>query len=133
MSKKVYNKLVRSEIPEIIKSEGRECLIAKLNLNDNKDEIIHLLKEKLVEEANEVLSAKNNSELLEEVGDLQTVLAELRQVALNWRDIETVMEAKNIQKGRFSQIVDANGKPVSRGHAGESQYIKLISVEDNEG
>ena len=78
MSRKLYNKLVRSEIPTIIRESGRECIYGVLTVKDNKDEIIKLLKEKLVEEANEVLEAIHRGDILEEMGDLYSVYYELK-------------------------------------------------------
>lgn len=63
---KVYDKLVRDKIPEIIKADGKSCkaLIAP------KDEMGHLLEKKLKEEVGEYLEDKN----LEELADIMEVL-----------------------------------------------------------
>ncbi|MDR3597730.1 nucleoside triphosphate pyrophosphohydrolase [Clostridium sp.] len=63
---KVYNKLVRDKIPEIIKADGRECGIEVVV----KEEKYKLLEDKLQEEVNEFLEDKN----LEELADVMEVL-----------------------------------------------------------
>ena len=133
MGKKVYNKLVRSEIPEIIKSEGRSCTYVELDSQKDKDHIIHLLKEKLIEEAHEVMEAKNKGQIIEELGDLHSVWVELRDIlGIGWTgEIGDVMKTKTIQKGDFRISRDQNGNIVnSNGRSHSASYIKLISVDD---
>lgn len=60
---RVYNKLVRDKIPEIIKADGKEC---KTHILSN-DEYIAVLEAKLNEEVAEYQADKN----LEEMADLQ--------------------------------------------------------------
>jgi predicted house-cleaning noncanonical NTP pyrophosphatase (MazG superfamily) len=132
VSRKLYNKLVRSEIPTIIRESGRECIYGVLTVKDNKDEIIKLLKEKLVEEANEVLEAIHRGDILEEMGDLYSVYYELKYLMEAGRDIDTIIDAKAIQKGRFCVLTDDNGKPVEKCNSGTPTYYKLIAVDDNE-
>ena len=135
MGKKVYNKLVRSEIPEIIKSEGRSCTYVELDEKQDRDHIIQLLKEKLIEEANEVMEANNKGNLIEELGDLNAVYRELISILnFNWSGhVGDVQKAKDIQKGRFAVGVDKNGKRVDEGARYDSlRYIKLISVDDGQ-
>ena len=63
---KIYNKLVRDKIPEIIKADGRECEVEVVG----QEEKYKLLEAKLQEEVNEFLEAKN----LEELADVMEVL-----------------------------------------------------------
>ena len=63
---KVYNKLVRDKIPEIIKADGKECKTRILS----KDEYIAALETKLNEEVAEYQEDKN----LEEMADVLEVL-----------------------------------------------------------
>lgn len=63
---KIYNKLVRDKIPEIIKASGK-------NFNIHiaaKEEYTKLLEEKLQEEVNEYIEDKN----LEELADILEVV-----------------------------------------------------------
>ncbi len=80
--KKVYNKLVRDRIPEIIKKNGDKCKVRKLNQKEFKIEAL----KKVVEEANEILGAKDSKdEMIKELADLQEI-------------IETVMDSHRISK-----------------------------------
>lgn len=63
---KVYNKLVRDRIPEIIKESGKECEIEIVNGIEKQE----LLEKKLLEEVNEYMEDKN----LEELADVMEVL-----------------------------------------------------------
>lgn len=63
---KIYNKLVRDKIPEIIKSSGKQFKI-RISL---KEEHAELLEKKLEEEVNEYIEDKN----LEELADIMEVL-----------------------------------------------------------
>ena len=63
---KVYDKLVRDRIPEIIEASGNKCAVEVVS-----DEIaLEYLYKKLGEEVNELLSDKN----LDEIADVMEVL-----------------------------------------------------------
>ncbi|MDV4151758.1 nucleoside triphosphate pyrophosphohydrolase [Clostridium sp. AL.422] len=63
---KLYNKLVRDRIPDIIKESGKECEIEIVKGVDKQG----LLEKKLLEEVNEYMEDKN----LEELADVMEVL-----------------------------------------------------------
>lgn len=63
---KIYNKLVRDKIPEIIRADGKEC---EVRIVEGKEKY-ELLEKKLMEEVNEFLEDKN----LEELADVMEVL-----------------------------------------------------------
>ena len=63
---KIYNKLVRDKIPEVIEADGKKC---DIHIAD-KEEYGKLLEEKLKEEVDEYMEAKN----LEELADVMEVL-----------------------------------------------------------
>lgn len=69
---KIYNKLVRDRIPEIIQAEGRECAVETMNEAD----YVQALLEKVVEEAQEIASAPDD-QLAIEIADLYEVLDSL--------------------------------------------------------
>ncbi len=54
-----YNKLIRDNIPEIIKNNGKECTIEVLN----NEKYIYYLEEKLKEEMAEYFESKDVEEL----------------------------------------------------------------------
>lgn len=84
---KIYNKLVRDKIPEVIKADGKECetRIAP------KEERLELLEKKLLEEVNEFMEDKN----LEELADVMEVLYGL---AANMGYSEEELNKKRIEK-----------------------------------
>ncbi|HAG04392.1 MAG TPA: hypothetical protein DCG28_03025 [Lachnospiraceae bacterium] len=57
-----YNKLIRDNIPEIIKNNGKECTIEVLN----NEKYIYYLEEKLKEEMAEYFESKDVEELKEQ-------------------------------------------------------------------
>ncbi|GAA0774291.1 nucleoside triphosphate pyrophosphohydrolase [Clostridium subterminale] len=63
---KVYNKLVRDKIPQVIAEDGNQCDIEIAS----KEDMTSLLEDKLKEEVNEYLKDKN----LEELADIMEVL-----------------------------------------------------------
>lgn len=63
---KIYNKLVRDKIPEIINLDGKTCEIDIVNGLEKQK----LLEKKLLEEINEYIEDKN----LEELADIMEVL-----------------------------------------------------------
>lgn len=59
MTHKTYNKLVRDKIPDIIAADGRQYATEIMS----DEEYLAALKQKLVEEAQEVLEAESGSDL----------------------------------------------------------------------
>lgn len=97
---KIYNKLVRDKIPEIIENDGETPVVRVLNDNEYKKE----LEKKLKEEYEEVLLAKDKKERLEELADMLEVI---RMIALlEDEDIQSViniMDKKRKKRGGFTK------------------------------
>lgn len=85
---KVYNKLVRDKIPEIIVGNGGEPFTRILDEDEYKVE----LETKLMEEYNEVLLA-TSEERVEELADMLEVITALAK--LEGKSLEDVIEVKN--------------------------------------
>lgn len=85
---KVYNKLVRDKIPEIIVGNGGEPFTRILDEDEYKVE----LETKLMEEYNEVLLA-TGEERVEELADMLEVISSLAK--LEGKSLEDVIEVKN--------------------------------------
>ncbi|MBI2268569.1 MAG: nucleoside triphosphate pyrophosphohydrolase [Candidatus Blackburnbacteria bacterium] len=100
MNRKTYNKLIRDRIPEIIKKNNAVPKVSELN----DDQFKIALKEKLVEEAKELLEAKTDEEILNELSD---VLQLLESIALNNNttivEVEKQKEKKKIERGGFER------------------------------
>lgn len=93
---KVYNKLIRDKIPEIIEAEGKNYEIRTLG----EEEFGDFLREKLVEEVREYLESKNP----EELADIFEVLFTLvKNHNLTIEEIEKVREKKLKERGGFDK------------------------------
>ncbi len=127
------NKMLRNKVPSLTVKEGGKLYYKVL---DGKERISSLRK-KLVEEANEVLMASNDNEILEEVGDvLDVVDALIKAVKLNKKDITISRKAKRKYRGSFSKAIyadyvrmpiDANAPWIKKyPEIDESQITKII-------
>lgn len=94
-------KLVRDKIPEFATYASYRQL--------EPDEREDALKNKIVEEANEVKSAPNDQNLLEELADVYTVLeAFLDFKNISKEDLLKQVEAKKAEKGGFTKFLLMN-------------------------
>ena len=101
----MYNKLVRDNIPEIIKSNGEEPITRILSEEEYKKE----LEKKLNEEYQEVLNASGD-ERIEELADMLEVmisLAGLENKELN--DIIDAAHVKKLKRGGFEKRIFLEG------------------------
>lgn len=96
---KIYNKLVRDKIPEIIKSNGAKTI----NIRILKDkEYLDSLNTKLVEELNEYLSSGE----IEELADLEEVLrAILDAKNTTYSEFEKIRQNKVNKRGAFKDKI----------------------------
>ena len=96
-----YGKLVRDNIPEIIRQNGEEPIIRVLSSDDYKKE----LEKKLFEEYKEVLEAQGD-ERIEELADLLEVIIALGKIeGKTFEDIIKTCEAKRNKRGAFDQMI----------------------------
>ena len=101
MEKFFYKKLVRDNIPEIIRMNGDVC--ETIILNDVEFEIE--LRKKMVEESNEVLNSPKEK-LIDELADVLELiksLADANQLAM--KDIENEMNLKREKRGGFDKKI----------------------------
>jgi predicted house-cleaning noncanonical NTP pyrophosphatase (MazG superfamily) len=95
---KVYNKLVRDKIPEIIINSGKSCVVQRARV----EEMYELLKAKLREEVKEFLEEKN----LEELADIMEVLFGLaNNLGYSEEDLIRKREEKKEERGGFIEGV----------------------------
>jgi predicted house-cleaning noncanonical NTP pyrophosphatase (MazG superfamily) len=95
-------KLVRDLVPEIIRSAGGDPCVRPAR----PPEHILLLKRKLVEEAQEVLSASDRAGVLEELADVWEVCQSLAAaLELSVADIERVRAEKRRTRGGFERAL----------------------------
>lgn len=105
---KVYNKLVRDKIPEIIAKDNRKPITTILN---NKDYLIELNR-KIQEEVQEYLESNN----IEELADIVEV-------------IYGILDAKNVSIKEFENI--RKSKVQKRGAFKEKIFLEKV-IEDGE-
>lgn len=98
---RVYNKLVRDKIPNIIEEKGETPVIKVLNENDYKKE----LEKKLYEEYKEVIEASGD-ERIEELADMLEVIRTLASLEnKNLNDIIDIADKKNKKRGAFDEKI----------------------------
>ncbi|MBR3153075.1 MAG: nucleoside triphosphate pyrophosphohydrolase [Clostridia bacterium] len=115
---KVFNKLVRDNIPYIISSNGEESVTRVLEDEEYKKE----LYKKLLEEANEVISSKGSDETIEELADVLEILSAIAK--LNGKKLDDVVEVakqKKLKRGGFEKRLFL-----------EKTYKKIKGVDPNE-
>ena len=91
---KVYNKLVRDKIPQIIKANGEEPITRSLNSDEYKKELYRKLKEEVAE----FLEDEN----IEELADiLEVIHGILNSRQTSFEDLEKIRQAKREKRGGF--------------------------------
>ena len=97
------NKLVRDNIPEIVKAEGRTIKYREIQ----GKELIIALATKLIEESQEVLDAVHSGDgtnLIEELGDLMDVYnAFLHESNITQSRVRGIALYKTLDKGGFEK------------------------------
>lgn len=86
---KIYNKLVRDKISEIIEKDGEKPFVRILDDEEYKKE----LKKKLCEEAQELALAENNNELIE------------KTFGLDKEEILKIKENRKQKRGGFEKKI----------------------------
>lgn len=98
MGTKVYNKLVRDRIPEIIEADGNICATEVLTA----ERYLEMLDAKLDEE----LTEYQESKFLEELADLLEVMwAVVQARGWTWDLLEQVRREKATQRGGFEKKI----------------------------
>jgi predicted house-cleaning noncanonical NTP pyrophosphatase (MazG superfamily) len=94
---KIYNKLVRDKIPEIIAADGARAVTRIL---DDKEYLQELIR-KLGEEYDEFKEVVN----VEELADLQEVILALADVIASREELEAVRAQKATKRGVFKDKI----------------------------
>ncbi len=96
--KKIYHKLVRDRIPEIIEASGSSCTTEILE----GERYLQMLHVKLQEELNEYLQNGDAEELADL---LEVVMATAQAKGLSWQQLEAIREAKKAARGGFEKRI----------------------------
>ncbi len=100
--RKLYNKLVRDNIPAIIRQHGDTCQTEIMT----ESEFQLALRQKIVEEAQEVMKTTAHSELVSELADLYEVVETLLQTNNITTDmLQTEQEHRRATRGGFMQRI----------------------------
>lgn len=100
-----YTKLVRDNIPNIIKSNGQEPITRILSNEEYKSE----LEKKLMEECNEVLLSKGNDRI-EELADVLEVIIALSKIeGKTLADVIETGRVKRLERGSFDKKIFLEG------------------------
>ena len=98
---RIYNKLVRDNIPNIIKSKGETPVTRILSEDEYKNE----LEKKLYEEYKEVIEA-SGSDRIEELADMLEIINALAKIESKTLDnVILVAEQKNEKRGGFNEKI----------------------------
>jgi len=94
MSVKVYNKLIRDKIPQIIEQSGKQAVIEAVS----GKEYLELLNAKLGEELQEYLESQSAEELADLV---EVVYAILDYNNVSLQEFELIRKQKVLERGAF--------------------------------
>ncbi|MCM3665838.1 nucleoside triphosphate pyrophosphohydrolase [Mesobacillus subterraneus] len=99
---KIYNKLVRDRIPEIISRSGKTFNTRQLT----SEEYIRELKNKALEELNEFINSNNKHDAGEELADLLEVMHSLAEYnGFDFTEIEEIRQHKEKSRGGFKNRI----------------------------
>ena len=99
---KIYNKLVRDKIPEIIENDGEIVFTHVLSDAEYRLE----LYKKLNEECREVASSTSAKETLEELADVLEVLRSIAELeGSQFDDVIQIADRKKLNRGGFQKRI----------------------------
>ncbi|WP_153461967.1 nucleoside triphosphate pyrophosphohydrolase [Sediminibacillus terrae] len=97
-----YHKLVRDYIPQIIEQNGKNCSTSILS----DQEYIAALKQKVNEEAEELVTAETKQDIIEEAADILELLHAIAEVnGTSITEIEKERKKKKAERGGFKERV----------------------------
>ena len=95
-------KLIRDRLPAIMRAQGLQVFDRRLN----DAEFIVALKDKLLEEAQEVGAATSQVDLIDELADVMEVIAALADASgVPLQAVEERRQAKRAERGGFAERV----------------------------
>ena len=99
---KIFNKLVRDNIPNIIENNGEKAITRILS---DKEYRVELYK-KLLEESQEVINSQDTEDILEELADVLEVLKSIAELEnRNLDDVIEIANQKRLKRGGFSKKI----------------------------
>jgi predicted house-cleaning noncanonical NTP pyrophosphatase (MazG superfamily) len=96
-----YNKLIRDNIADKIRSKGEACEVRELT---DDQEFNQELMKKLLEEATELSRAQSKEEFIDEMADLMAVIGELTRVlGVTPAELAEATKQNHEKKGGFKK------------------------------
>ncbi len=96
-----YNKLVRDNIPDIIKGKHQHCEVRPIT---DMQEFQQELFKKIKEEATSLAMSRTKEEFLDEYADLMAVLEEIvQQLDISVDDLRKARSENALKKGRYKR------------------------------
>ena len=96
------DKLIRDKLPQIMRASGIQVFERAME----KDEYLKRLKDKLLEEAKEVIASGSEKEMREELADLLEVMLSLAKAyGMELADIQQAAAQKREDKGGFDNRI----------------------------
>lgn len=121
MKRYQFNKLIRSKLQDKMKKEG--VIVNSTSLT--QDQYIHQLKNKIIEEANEVMEAKTLDNLITELADVMEVIHAIIEVyKMNILDVEAARLKKRDINGHFTSNDYVNYIDVSPDNRKVIEYLE---------
>lgn len=113
-------KILRDNWLEFMKDQGQNISYKILEGKEYEEK----LREKIVEEANEVLLARNREEICEELGDVLEVIKSLALLNnLTFEDIVEKSEEKKKKRGSFDKRVYVDFVEIDSNNIGIKYYL----------
>ena len=109
-TKIIYNKIVRDNVPEIIKEKHKKAIV-KYRIITDKNELVKALCNKLIEEVNELAEASNeiDVEYMSELCDVHDILNEIDSISIDnaedARKLHAVRRDKVGKRGKFENHI----------------------------
>jgi len=114
------DKLIRDQLPQMMRASGIQVFEAVME----KDEYVKRLKDKLLEEAKEVIASASAEEVREELADVWEVMSALVKIyAMEWTDIQQAAELKRSKKGGFDGRVYVDSVIIASDHPQHEHYM----------
>jgi len=99
---KIYNKLLRDKIPQIIAQSGKK---AETSILDDAA-YAEALKTKMVEEAQELVAAHDRADVLNELADLDELIrATAAHHNISLEELSAARLHKNVERGGFQNKI----------------------------
>ncbi|NVK40705.1 MAG: nucleoside triphosphate pyrophosphohydrolase [Oceanospirillaceae bacterium] len=125
--KKVFQKLVRDEIPDRISEAGEQTVLARIAKPESRGALLS----KLFEEAVELKNARSPDDVEAEIADLLEVVFSLAEATgVNWESVNKTAEEKRQQRGSFSQGVVLMETSWPKDIKEKQQGTKYISLSE---